>query len=405
MEKPLIELLKLFINPFASMKVLMVLDHEFPPDIRVENEIQALTKSGIEVHIACLTFVNKDAFEIIKNYKVHRKQISKLLHKTSVGALRFPYYFNFWRKFLNKILSKQKFDAIHAHDLPMAQPAYEMAQKYNLKFTLDLHENWPALLRVATHTQSVLGKFLSKNSQWEKYELKYCKLADNVIVVVDEAKHRLVNLGINKEKIHIVSNTLNLDDFNIPEEKPDKEYISILYAGGINKHRGLQTVIKGLKFVENIDKKIRVWILGTGSYVEDLKLLAKDEDVEDKVFFEGWKNYQEMQIYFGKSDICLVPHIKSDHTDSTIPHKIFQYMYAGKPMLVSNCDPLQRIIEESDAGEVFTFDDPKDFASKLQKVVSNTIYFSEPFIKRSKKLVLEKYNWKIDSAKLVRIYN
>lgn len=387
------------------MKVLMVLDHEFPPDIRVENEIQALTKSGNEVHIACLTFVNKDAFEIIKTYKVHRKQISKLLHKTSVGALRFPFYFNFWRKFLNEILSKGKFDAIHAHDLPMAQPAYEMAKKHNLKFTLDLHENWPALLRVATHTQSALGKFLSKNNQWTKYELKYCKLADNVVVVVDEAKKRLIELGIINEKIHVVSNTLNLNDFKIPEETPDNEYISILYAGGINKHRGLQTVIRGLKYVENIDKKIRVWILGSGSYVEDLKHLAIEEGVEDKVFFEGWKNYNEMQTYFGKSDICLVPHIKSDHTDSTIPHKIFQYMYAGKPMLVSNCDPLKRIVDESNTGEVFVFDDPKDFAKKLEGVANNPEYFSGEFAERSKNLVLEKYNWEKDSAKLVSIYN
>lgn len=387
------------------MKVLMVLDHEFLPDIRVENEIQALRSAGNEVHIACLTFINRPSFEIIENCKVHRKHISKLFHKTSVGALRFPFYFNFWRKFLNEILSKEKFDAIHAHDLPMAQPAYEMAQKHNLKFTLDLHENWPALLREATHTQSFLGKFLSQNKQWEKYELKYCKLADNVVVVVDEAKKRLENLGIKKDKIHIVSNTLNLNDFNIPEEKPDEDYISILYAGGINKHRGLQTVIKGLKFVENVDKKIRVWILGTGSYVENLKQLAIEEGVEDTVFFEGWKNYREMQTYFGKSDICLVPHIKSDHTDSTIPHKIFQYMYAGKPMLVSNCAPLQRIVDESATGKVFTYDDPEDFARKLESIVNNSNYFGDTFIERSKNLVLTKYNWVLDSAKLISIYN
>ena len=385
------------------MKILMVLDHEFPPDIRVENEIHSLCSYGHEVHIACLTFTAKPEYEKMEDYIIHRKSISTLLHKTSVGALRFPFYFNFWRKFLNEILKGEDFDAIHAHDLPMAQPTYDMAKKFNLKFTLDLHENWPALLRVATHTQSALGKFLSKNKQWEKYELNYCKLADNVIVVVDEAKNRLASLGINNDKIIVVSNTLNLKGFTVPDTHPDKEYITLLYAGGINKHRGLQYVIKGLKYYTG-NRKLRLWILGTGSYVEELKQIAIEEKVEDKVFFEGWKKYDEMQTYFGKSDICLIPHVKSDHTDSTIPHKIFQYMYAGKPILVSDCAPLERIIKETDSGLVFRNDEPKDFAEKLQTLINDTKYFTRDFMKKGRNLVEEKYNWEHEALKLKSTY-
>ncbi len=37
------------------MKILMVLDHEFPPDVRVENEIEALLEADHQVHIACYT--------------------------------------------------------------------------------------------------------------------------------------------------------------------------------------------------------------------------------------------------------------------------------------------------------------------------------------------------------------
>ena len=381
----------------------MVLDHEFPPDIRVENEIQSLIGFGHEVHIACMTFSEKPDYEKVDNYFIHRIRISSFLHKTSVGALKFPFYFNFWRKFLNEILKGEDFEAIHAHDLPMAQPTYEMAKKYNLKFTLDLHENWPALLRVATHTQSALGKFLSKNKQWEEYELKYCNLADNVIVVVDEAKNRLVNLGIDIDKIIVVSNTLNLNGFSVPETNPDKDYITLLYAGGINKHRGLQYVIKGLKYYSG-NKKLRLWILGSGSYVEELKQIAREEKVENKVFFEGWKKYDEMQTYFGKSDICLIPHVKSDHTDSTIPHKIFQYMYAGKPMLVSDCAPLERIIKETDSGLVFRNDDPKDFAGKLLALIKDTRYFTNDFVKKGRNLVENEYNWDHEALKLKSSY-
>lgn len=386
------------------MNILMVLDHEFPPDIRVENEIQALHNSGHSVHIACYTQKGRERIEVTNSCTIHRKHISKFIHKSSVGALRFPFYFNFWRKFLEEIFKENSFDAIHVHDLPLAQIGYEFSKKHNTKLTLDLHENWPALLRVATHTQSLLGKFLSVNNQWEKYEIKYCQLADNVIVVVEEAKQRLVSLGIDGDKITIVSNTLNLAHFEIPETKPNPEYITLLYAGGINKHRGLQYVIKGLKHVGDLPKPVRLWILGAGSYVDELTILAKTEGVEEKVFFEGWKNYNEMQTYFGKSDYCLIPHVKNDHTDSTIPHKIFQYMYAGKPMLVSDCSPIKRIVEKTNSGLVYQFDKPEDFAKKLMNLISSDYFQSDEFIMVNRKQVVDEYNWQIDSAKLNALY-
>ena len=386
------------------MKILMILDHEFPPDIRVENEIQALHEGGHEVHIACYTQKGRKPFEVTKNCTIYRKPISKLIHKSSVGALRFPFYFNFWRKFLKTIFEKESFDAIHVHDLPLAKVGYEFAKKGGAKLSLDLHENWPALLRVATHTQSVLGKFLSVNKQWEKYELKYCHLADNLIVVVDEARQRLMGLGIDADKIIIVSNTLNLNHFEIPETKPDAKYITLLYAGGINKHRGLQYVIKGMKYVHDLPKPLRLWILGAGSYVDELKKLAIKEGVEDKVFFEGWKNYSEMQTYFGKSDFCLIPHVKNDHTDSTIPHKIFQYMYAGKPMLVSDCAPIKRIVEKTNSGLVYPFNQAEEFANQLMVISADDFFRSDDFIKENRKQVVDKYNWRIDASKLNTLY-
>jgi len=382
----------------------MVLDHEFPPDIRVENEVQALHDDGHKVHIACFTQKDDAKKEVVNNSIIFRKDISKFIHKTSVGALKFPFYFNFWRSFLNEIFNEYTYDAIHIHDLPMAKVGYEFAKQFNIKFIIDLHENWPALLGISTHTKSILGRFLSKNEQWKKYEVEYCTLADNVIVVVDEAKERLIKLRIDPNKIVVVSNTLNLNHFEIPTDSPDSEYITLLYAGGINKHRGLQYVVQGLKHLNNLDKKLRIWILGSGSYIKELQELARNEEVQDKVFFLGWKDYKEMQTYFGKSDYCLIPHVKNDHTDSTIPHKIFQYMYAGKPMLVSNCLPLKRIVEETQSGLVYNYNSPEDFASKLKELINNKSFLSSEFANRNKRSVIKDYNWDIDSKKLNQIY-
>ena len=143
------------------MRILMILDHPFPPDIRVENEIESLGLAGHEVHIACLTGKNKTTHEIASGCIIHRKNISRLRYKTSVGILKFPCYFNFWRRFINDIASEYSFDAVHIHDLPLALIGVELKKRLKIKFVLDLHENWPVLLQLSQHTNSFLGKILS----------------------------------------------------------------------------------------------------------------------------------------------------------------------------------------------------------------------------------------------------
>ena len=136
------------------MKILMVLDREFPPDIRVENEIEALSGTGHEIHLACYTRQNRPQFEKKDKLIIHRKKISTFLYKSSVAALIFPFYFLFWKKFLKKILTKEKFDAIHIHDLPLVAVGIKMKKQFLVSITADLHENWPAYLRIARHTKT-----------------------------------------------------------------------------------------------------------------------------------------------------------------------------------------------------------------------------------------------------------
>ena len=73
----------------------MILERDFPPDLRVENEISALIEQGIEVHVACYTFSKKNSVESYNGYTIHRKKISSFTYKSSVGALKLLFCFKF----------------------------------------------------------------------------------------------------------------------------------------------------------------------------------------------------------------------------------------------------------------------------------------------------------------------
>ncbi len=382
------------------MKVLMILEREFPEDERVEKEALSLIKNGYEVHIACFTKENRDANELYKGIHLHRKKISNFIHKkASVGALMLPFYFNFWENFIMEIIRGQKFDVIHIHDLPLAKKGYEIAKSINARCVLDLHENWTGLLEVSLHTKTFFGKMLSSNTQWDKYESKYCDLADLIIVVVEEARYRLVNKGIAKDKIAVVSNTISIP-FNFKVKESDKEF-TFIYAGGITYHRGIQFVLEGLAELNKSVQSWRLVLVGSGSYVEVLKSKAQELGISSKIFFKGHKSYVDMISLLSSSDCCLIPHVKSSHTDNTIPNKLFQYMFLKKPVLASNCDPVVRILNETKGGLSYKFDDKYEFKNKALEIINSP---DNTFGLNGYKSVLDKYNWQTEELILIESY-
>ena len=265
-----------------------------------------------------------------------------------------------------------------------------------------MHENWPAFLRISKHANTFLGRILSSNTQWEKYEIHSCHQADQIIVVIDEAKERLINIGIPENKIHIVANYPVLADFDeIPFIKKEGKQKILFYAGGIGEHRGLQYVIRAIPAIIKDYPDIKLKILGEGNYRPELEKIVADLEVEPWVEFTGQVPYKIVLEELAKSDITLIPHVKSEHTDSTIPHKLFQYMYAGKPVLASNCKPIERIVKKREAGYIYEWDSPEGFAEVFFECIKSKSYSTE----KVQTEIENKYSWEAEQKKLVNIYN
>lgn len=387
------------------MKILMILDHIFPPDIRVENEIMSLSNAGNEVHIACFAKDGSQLQEKTEKCFIHRFPVSKFIYKSSVGVLKFPFYFNFWRRIVRKLFKEYNFDVIHIHDLPLAKIGFEAKIKYNVKFILDLHENWPVLLQLSQHTNTILGKLISSNRQWIHYERDMCKKADKIIVVVDEAKKRISKLGIDENKIVVISNTLNINQFDIIERKSfDNNKFRILYVGGINYHRGIQYVIDALSILKSKNINVIFDLVGDGRYLKNIREKITQEKVSDMVVIHGFRKFTEITDVYEAANLAVIPHIKSGHTDNTIPHKIFQYLFAEIPIVSSNCDPLERIINETHSGICYRYDKPEELAEIIENLYNNPDKLND-YIHEGRKTVLEKYNWSVDGANLVELYH
>ena len=204
----------------------MVLETGFPPDIRVEKEALSLIRGGHEVHIATVhsgkgNTGGKVTTELINGIIVHRKYIPGLTAKSAVGALVFPLYFRFWRKYLQSLFQQFRYNIVHIHDLPLTGIGRKLADRTGIKLISDQHENYPALLEISAHTKKLLGRLLHSDKQWRKFEKEALSRSDRVIAVIEEMKERLIKQGLAEEKITVVSNTVDPDD--IQESGPDPD--------------------------------------------------------------------------------------------------------------------------------------------------------------------------------------
>jgi glycosyltransferase involved in cell wall biosynthesis len=384
------------------MRILMLLENEFLRDSRVEKEVQSLFNAGHEIIVAAITSTGLPYYEKRGNCTVLRKSISPIVAKSSVGALKFPFYLNFWKRYTERILADFKADVIHIHDLPLSRVGVELKKNYKIRLVIDLHENWPSLLSVSVHTNTFLGKLLSSEKQWRAYE-KSCTLqAEAVITVVDEMKTRISDLGVPAGKIYVLENTPETSELKKLQFSRDENYFTLLYVGGISFHRGLQYAIEGMRLLIK-EIPARLWIAGDGKYTTVLKDQVKRLELEKYVMFYGQLPKKDTEDLMKKSDFGLIPHIRSEQSDNSSPNKLFEYMASGLPILASNCISVKRVLEETNSGISYIYDSPSDFADKVKKLYSGR-KDSSVYTINGINAVANKYNWLHSSSSLLKLY-
>jgi len=389
--------------------ILMVLDHPFPHDLRVENEAFALIKEGFLVTVLSISPDKRPLRESYKGIDIIRYHIGAQWQKKLRAVIpQFPLYGYIIQKAIYQAFKSEKFDYLHMHDLYLFGAGLKAKETLHIPVIGDLHENYVDALQHYQFTQRFPMKYIFDLNKWRHLEKKWIIDADKIIVVIEEAFDRIRSLSVDKNNIIIVPNTINIDEFDeydINESivQRHKDKFKITYTGGIDLHRGIDTIIKAIPHIKDKIREVLLILVGDGIIKNDLKKLAKRLGVSEHIKFEGWQPQDLIKSYIQNSDICIIPHRQTTHTNATIPHKLFHYMYMKKPVIVSNCKPLERIVTETNAGLVHKSDDPGSMSEKVIQLYSNKSARLRMGI-NGYNAVMNKYNWNVSSKSLINLY-
>jgi glycosyltransferase involved in cell wall biosynthesis len=168
-------------------------------------------------------------------------------------------------------------------------------------------------------------------------------------------------------------------------------------VGGLQAGRGLEETLYGMHEFRRHGKAY-LTVLGEGPTRGALESLSNQLGLNNHVKFVGWVDPISVPKYICSSDVGIVPHIVTEHTNTTIPNKLFDYMAFARPVLSTNADPMQRIVNQERCGFCYHSGDIADFVHKLcilSKVDNRAVLGMNGY-----RAVINRYNWKKDSTVL-----
>lgn len=384
------------------MRIGLIWKNDYPWDVRVEKIAQSLRTGGHEVHILCANVQARARSENSDGLRIHRLPAtrSRLLN----NLISIPFYFNpFWFCLARDVVRRERLDLVIVRDLPLIYVGLWVKRRFRLPLVLDMAENYPAMYREALRVGGIraLAYRITKNPKlMEIVERRTLPAIDHVFAVVEESAARLAHLGVPPARVTVVSNTPRLESLGPPDPTPTRAApLQIVYTGFVQEGRGLEVVVQALGLLRDRGMDVRFRVVGDGNYLSRLKEMVKAQALESAVDFTGWVTHAQVAAHVRDADVGVIPHVKNDHTDTTIPNKLFDYMACGKPVLVSNAAPMERIVEQERCGVVFVAGDAASLAEAIVRL-NGDARAREEMGRNGAAAVRQRFHWGRDAAAL-----
>jgi glycosyltransferase involved in cell wall biosynthesis len=296
---------------------------------------------------------------------------------------------------------------IIVRDLPLAPAAILAGKIFGIPVIMDMAENYPAMIQDTWRFRGPhIHDYLLRNPNVLRVMEKWViNRLDGILVVSEESKERISQFLCKNSVAWIIGNTPRLDQTESFYHHPLIDRISehcglkLIYVGGLESSRGLETVIRSLPLILSDGIEILLVVVGDGESRERLKKLACDYGLEKNIIFTGFIEQKFIPSIIKSSDICIIPHYVTEHTDTTIPNKIYDYMAQKKPIIATNSRTLSRIIKQGKCGYIYEDFNNKELAQIIKKLVNADL--RKQLGESGYGLVRSVFNWSEDKAVLM----
>ncbi len=286
--------------------------------------------------------------EPVPGVTIYRTYSYSALHRSFVH--RVFSFFSFMASSFIKGMQIHHVDLVWGTSPPIFQgfSAWLLAFMKRVPFLFEVRDLWPAF---AIAVGVLKNKTLIKLSLWlERFLYSH---ADKVIVnspgyLAHVSEHGgreviLVPNGVNPEMFSNACTSSSNDWIN---RKRDN-YI-ILYAGAHGLSNDLTTILQAAKLVEK-EPAIHFWMVGDGKEKAHIMQQAEQMRLTNTTFFPSVSKLEMNQV-LAAADACIASLLPIEMYKTTYPNKVFDYMAAGKPVILAIDGVIRELIAVANAG-------------------------------------------------------
>lgn len=362
-------------------KVSLSVINDLVTDNRVHKVAASLQNMGFEPILIGRLLPDSQPVERI--YPTHRMKL--IFSKGPLFYLEYNLHLLFY-------LLKTEVDVLVANDLD-SLPANFLASRIKRKpLVYDSHEYF-------TEVPELLGRPVVR-SIWKWLEKQLVPKVDAAYTVCDSIAD--VYADLYKVHFHVVRNLpVCIEVGSISSEifKPVAAPKIVLYQGALNMGRGIESAIRAMQFVEGAE----LWLAGDGDLTAQLKQLVVELSLENKVKFLGRLPFAQLYEVTCQADLGIS--LEEDlglNYRFALPNKLFDYIQAGVPVLVSDLPEMRRIVERYQIGAIAESHQVNALAAKITSVLfdadKNTLW------KENLKLAAKELCWENEETILREIY-
>ncbi|MBL4829986.1 MAG: glycosyltransferase, exosortase A system-associated [Aliivibrio sp.] len=384
------------------MKILHVLDHSIPLHsgytFRTRSILKQQHKFGIEtVHVTSPKHGHfQQNIEVIDGLSFYRSSLAPSFRDKIPGLNQLSYIKPTYQRIMEAIAEHQP-DIIHAHSPALnGLAALKASKKSGIPFVYEIRAFWEdAAVDHGSCTENSLRYKLTK-----KMENHVVKHADAIFTICDGLRQDLISRGFSSDKITIIPNAVNIEQFHIIENKDDAllQQLNLVgkdvlgFLGSFYAYEGLDLLIDALPIIINNNPNIRLLLVGGGPEEQRLKEQVKSLHLHEYVVFTGRVPHEEVQKYYSLVDLLIYPRKPMRLTELVTPLKPLEAMAQHKLLLASDVGGHKELITDSQTGYLFKAGNKKALSDKVIQLFSQKEQWPQILI-NGRRFVENSRNW------------
>ena len=361
-------------------RIILSVTNDLVTDQRVHRVATSLMNHGADI-----TLVGRllpDSQPIKRDYAIHRMRL--LFKKSSLFYAEYNIRLFFYLLF-------SKVDILVPNDLDTLLANYLVSVIRRKPLVYDAHEFF-------TEVPELIER-KSVKTFWENIErriLPKLKHAYTVCLSISDIYYAKYHLKMNVVR-NLPTKWDEIDRNNPYPGLPTSGFV--LYQGSVNQGRGLELLVDAFEYVNDI----KCVIIGDGDIWKAINQRIVSKNLQDKVLLLGKLPFHDLKRVTPHAalGISIEENLGLNYYYA-LPNKLFDYIQAQIPVLVSDFPEMHKIVTNYEVGEILVSREPRDLAVQLESMVQKSInaHWKTNLIKASSELC-----WEKEEKSLLEVYH